>query len=140
MAVALRDLERGHAHRRPALRIVPPQPSPPRPPPPVFWLRRALVVALAIVLMLGVVEVVRATVADTSVTERIEMTVVVPDGGTLWDLAERYAPAGADRSTWAAAVAERNDLDPGAIQPGTAVSVSVEAQHITASPQVPSRR
>lgn len=139
MAVALRDLERRHAHRRPDLRVVPARPSPPRTPPPVFWLRRALVVALVVVAVLGVVGVVRASISDAS-ADRIDMTVVIPAGGTLWDLAERYAPAGADRSTWVADVAERNDVDPAAIQPGTAVAVPVQAQHVTATPQPPSGR
>jgi hypothetical protein len=138
MAVALRDLEREHVHRRPALRVVAPQPAPPGTPPTVFWLRRAIVVALAVVLV-GVVGVVRATTSDAP-ADQIAMTVIVPAGGTLWDLAERYAPAGADRSTWVAAVADRNDVDPGAIQPGTAVTVPVEAQHVTASPEVPAGR
>lgn len=139
MAVALRDLEQERLHHRPLLRVVPSQPSPPRTPPTVFWLRRALVIALAVVLVLGVVGVVRATTSDAPV-DQIDVTVVVPAGGTLWDLAERYAPVGADRSTWVAAVADRNGVDPGAIQPGTAVSVPVEAQHVTASPHVPSGR
>lgn len=139
MAVAHRDLEREHVRRRPALRVVPPQPAPPGIPPTVFWFRRALVVALAVVLVLGIVGVVRAVTSDAP-TEQIDMTVIVPTGGTLWDLAERYAPAGADRSTWVAAVADRNDVDPGAIQPGMAITVPVEAQHVTASPLVPSGR
>jgi nucleoid-associated protein YgaU len=139
MAVALRDLERGHVHRRPALRVVPAQPSPPRTPPPVFWLRRALVVALVVLVMLGVVGVVRAAIPDAP-ADHIDMTVVIPAGGTLWDLAERYAPTGADRSTWVAAVAEHNDVDPAAIRPGTAVAVPVRAQHVTATPQPPSGR
>lgn len=139
MAVALRDLERGHVHRRPALRVAPARPSPPRTPPPVFWLRRALVVALAVLVVLGVVGAVRAGTSDAP-AEQIDMTVVIPAGGTLWDLAERYAPAGADRSTWVATVAERNDVDPAAIQPGTAVAVPVQAQHVTATPQPPSVR
>jgi hypothetical protein len=139
MAVALRDLEKEHVHGRPALLVVPGQPSPPRTPPPVFWLRRALVVALAIVVVLGMVGVVRAMTSDVR-ADQIDVTVVIPAGGTLWDLAERYAPAGADRSVWVAAVAERNDVDAGAIRPGTAMSVPVEAQRVTASPHTPSGR
>jgi len=137
MAVALRDLERQHVHGRPALRVVPSQPSPPRTPPTVFWRRRALVVALLVALVLGVVGVVRAATSGPA-TDQIDVTVVVPAGGTLWDLAERYAPADADRSTWVVAVADRNDVDPAEIRPGTAVSVPVEAHRVTASPQAPS--
>jgi len=139
MAVALRDLEREHVHSRPALRVVPGQPSPPRTPPTVFWRRRVLVLAILVALVLGAVGVVRASTPDAT-TDQIDITVVVPDGGTLWDLAERYAPPGADRSTWVDAVADRNDVDPGAIQPGTAVSVPVEAQHVIASPMTPPGR
>jgi hypothetical protein len=143
MAVALRDLEQARAPRRPGLRIVSPQPTPPRrrPTRTVYWLRRAAVLAVAVALAVGLVATTRALRADTTTpVPRIDMTVVIPAGGTLWDLADRYAPADMDRSAWVLAVAERNDLDPGAILPGTPVSVPVAADRVVAQPQARSAR
>lgn len=134
MAVALRELERRVGQGRPRLRVVPLPPAPRRPPRVVYWLRRALVLAVAIGLVAGVVAGARALSSDGADLARLDMTVVVPAGGTLWDLAERYAPPEADRAAWVAAVAERNAVDPGAIQPGTAVSIPVEAPRLSAVP------
>ena len=44
-------------------------------------------------------------------------TVVVAEGQTLWDLAQRFAPLGVDPRAYSDAVAELNDLE-GAIQAG----------------------
>jgi hypothetical protein len=68
------------------------------------------------------------------------MVVVVSDGETLWDVARRYAPAGADRSAWVVDVATRNALDPATIRPGTPVLVPVEGQQVLAIPQAPAGR
>lgn len=134
MAVALRDLEQQHVRHHPVLRVVPSQPSPPPTPPGVFWFRRLLVLLVAAAVVLGAIGVLHATTADAA-TDHLEVTVVVPPGGTLWDIAARYAPADADRASWVTAVADRNDLDPGAIAPGTAVSVPVDADRVIASPE-----
>ncbi|CAN5900052.1 hypothetical protein BH23ACT10_BH23ACT10_10440 [soil metagenome] len=142
MAVALRDLERVNGPRRPALRIVHPQPPlPPPTPTPAYWLRRLLVLAVVAAVILGAVVVTRAaTSARAPAPARVEMAVVVPAGETLWDVARRYAPAGADRSAWVVDVADRNAVDPATIQPGTPLVVPVEGQHVLADPQVPSVR
>lgn len=140
MAVALRELERRVGRGRPALRVVTPPPAPRRPPRVVYWLRRALVLAVAIGLVAGVAVGVRSVSADGADGALVDMTVVVPAGGTLWDLAARYAPPEADRAAWVAAVAERNAIDPGAVQPGTAVTVPVEAPSVLAVPHGPDAR
>lgn len=135
MAVALRDLDRG---RRPDLRLVP---TPLQTPRGVFWLRRALVVLIAVIAVLAVTAGMRvASGAETGDTARLEMTVILPAGQTLWDLAGRYAPDGGDRSMWVQQVATRNDLDPRAILPGTPLLIPIESAAITADPQEPSRR
>lgn len=140
MAVALRELERQHARRRPALRVVPPAPAPPRPPRAVFWLRRALVIGVVALLVAGAVVGVRTLTSAPPRPQLIEMTIVVPDGGTLWGLADRYAPSGADRAVWAADVAERNGIDPGGVRAGMALTVPVEAPVVSAVPRAPATR
>jgi hypothetical protein len=136
MAVALRELEQRYRGRRPGLRVVPTPAAPPRPPRHVFWLRRAFVLAMLAVVALAGVVAVRALSSGGGVPAApIEVTVVIPQGGTLWDLAERYAPADVDRSSWVAEVVERNGVDPAAIRPGTAVSVPVTASAVVAAPR-----
>jgi hypothetical protein len=49
--------------------------------------------------------------------------LVVAPGDTLWELASAHAPAGADPQAWAAAVAARNHIDGGALEPGTVLEV-----------------
>ncbi|HVL99847.1 MAG TPA: hypothetical protein VM324_11205 [Egibacteraceae bacterium] len=46
------------------------------------------------------------------------VTVVVGPGDTVWDLVDAHAPAGADRTAYAAEVAARNGVDPRALIPG----------------------
>jgi hypothetical protein len=136
MAVALRELERRHDDRRPDLRVVRTPSAPPRPPRRVFWLRRALVLAvLTAVVLAGAVTVRALSRGGDAPVARMEVTVVIPEGGTLWDLAARYAPAGVDRASWIADVAEHNAIDPAAMRPGTAVSVPVAATSIEAAPR-----
>lgn len=52
-----------------------------------------------------------------------ERIVVVGERDTLWDLAFVHAPAGTERGTWVAQVAERNDVDPRALRPGDVLRV-----------------
>jgi hypothetical protein len=141
MAVALRDLERGHARSRPPLRIVHSRAPVPPTSPAVYWLRRVFVLAVIVAAIFGAVMALRATASAASpAPARIEMTMVVSDGETLWDVARRYAPAGADRSAWVVDVATRNALDPATIRPGTPVLVPVEGQQVLAIPQAPAGR
>lgn len=134
MAVALRDLERGQ-QRRPTLRVVHGRPSPPAPPQWIFWARRLVVALVLTAAVAGAVATLRASSADAAATGRVEVSVVLPAGETLWDLAGRYAPAGADRSSWVVDVAARNDLDPGAIPAGTPVLVPLGGDGVTAMPR-----
>ena len=139
MAVALRDLERGRA--RPALRVVHSRPPVPPTPPGVYRLRRILVLAVLIAVLAAAVMAARAATASvTPAPERIEITVVLAQGETLWDLARHYAPAGADRSAWAVDVAARNGLDPAAISAGTPVVVPIDGHRVVAAPQGGARR
>ncbi len=138
MAVALRDLERGRRQRRPVLRVVHPQPPAPPTRRAVYWRRRLVVLAVVLAVTLGSVMIAGAVVSSTAMSPaRVEMTVVVSAGETLWDIARRYAPATADRSAWVADVAASNDVDPAAVQPGTPIVVPVEMQRVVANPRVP---
>lgn len=133
MAVALRDLERGRPG--PYLRVVP---APPRTPRHVFWLRRLLVLAL----LAGVVlvafgtwgRVAGAPDADAALA-RTNLTVVLAPGETLWDLAERYAPADRDKVEWAGEIARLNDVEPQAVSAGTPLVVPIETPDVSAAPQ-----
>ena len=60
LAVALRELEQRYDGRRPGLRVLPTPAAPPRPPRRVFWLRRALVLAVVSAIVVGSVVAVRA--------------------------------------------------------------------------------
>ncbi|HEX6257466.1 MAG TPA: hypothetical protein VFZ70_16775 [Euzebyales bacterium] len=136
MAVALRELEQRYDDRRRGLRVLPTPAASPRPPRRVFWLRRALVLAVVSAIVVGGVVAVRALSRGSDApVAHMDVTVVVPEGGTLWDLAERYAPAGVDRASWVAEVADRNAIDPAAIRPGTAVSVPVATSPVVAAPR-----
>jgi nucleoid-associated protein YgaU len=135
MAVALRELERRYDGRRPGLRAVPTPAAPPRPPRRVFWLRRLLVLAVASALVIAGVAATRALTGGDVAVARMDVAVVIPESGTLWDLAERYAPAGVDRALWVAEVAERNAVDPAAMRPGTVVSLPVAAPQVIAAPR-----
>lgn len=140
MAVALRDLEHGR-QARPSLRVVPSLPTPPTPP-AVFWRRRVLVLLLVVAVAVGAATATRAVIAraGASVSPQVEVSVVVSSGETLWDLARRYAPAGADRSVWVTQVAERNDVDPGSLRPGASLVVPLEGASVTAAPGVGATR
>jgi LysM domain-containing protein len=138
MAIALRELERGRS--RPPLRVVPaPMPhQPPRPPHQVYWRRRVLALAIAVLLVVAAVTAGRAVRGGrTEPAGRIQTTVVVAAGETLWDIAARYAPAGRDLNTWVAEVADANGVDAQQLQPGTPVVVPVESAHVPAVPLQP---
>lgn len=133
MAVALRDLERGHTGYRPNLRVV--HSGPPAPPTPVYWRRRVVALVLVVLVAVGVSMVVRSVAGPAVPTAQIEMTVTMSTGDTLWDLARRYAPAGTDRASWVVDVAARNGVDPGAILPGTPLVIPVGGPQVWADPQ-----
>lgn len=131
MAVALRELE--HDPRRSQLRVVRPSARAPVPR-RVYWLRRALVVFVAIGVVLGVVAVVDAvTGGSPERVARTNLTVVVRPGQTLWDIAAQYAPNDRDRTGWAAEIAELNDVDAGAVAPGTPLVIPLETPVVTAT-------
>ncbi len=137
MAVALRDLDRGHHPHPPALRVI--GPGAPLPPTPrsVYRRRRLAVLVLALAVVLAAATAVGAVASrTTSPPATMEMIVVVSPGETLWDIAGRYAPPTSDRSAWVVDVAARNDIDPAAVQPGTPILVPVEAQSVVADPHV----
>ncbi|MFO8076842.1 MAG: hypothetical protein ACQETV_01310 [Actinomycetota bacterium] len=52
-----------------------------------------------------------------------EVVVVVAEGETMWELVLPHAPAGADPHAFVAEVAARNGVDPGRLEPGTALRV-----------------
>jgi hypothetical protein len=131
MAVALRDLERDR--RRSYLRVIP-SPAPAPTPRYVYWLRRALVIFIALGVLLGVVGLVNAVTGEpVEPIARTNVTVVVGPGQTLWDIAAQYAPADRDRTAWAAEIAELNDIDAQAIQPGTPLLIPLETAAVTAT-------
>lgn len=133
MAVALRELEHGR-RQPPPLRVVP-APVPPPTRRSVYRRRRALVVMLAVLLLIAAAVALRATSVDRSETVgRLQMTVVVSSGQTLWDIGRRYAPASRDLTSWVAHVADANGLDAQAVQPGTPVVIPVESAHVRARP------
>ena len=131
MAVALRDFDRGG--QRPRLRLVPP---PARPPRHVFWLRRALALAVLAALLVVVGGVVRAMTASgpDETLGRTNLTVVVEPGQTLWDLAERYAPEGRDLVEWADEIARANGLEGRTLQAGMPLQVPLETAVVPAAP------
>lgn len=132
MAVALRDFD--HGQRRPRLRVVPsPPPAPPR---HVFWLRRLLAIAVLIGLLIAATVAVRATTASRAdePIARTNLTVVLGPGETLWDLAERYAPADRDLVDWADEIARLNRVDAQSVQPGTPLVVPLETAAVSADP------
>jgi hypothetical protein len=134
MAVALRELERGT--RRSPLRVVRPPVRAPIPP-HVYWLRRALVLIIALGLVMGIVGVVRTVTARPSEpVARTNLTVVVAPGQTLWDIAAQYVPADRDLTGWAAEIAAVNDVDAQALRPGTPLVIPLETAVVTATPDV----
>ncbi len=52
-----------------------------------------------------------------------EVLVVVAPGETMWEVVLPHAPAGADPHGFLAEVAARNGVDPGRLEPGTALRV-----------------
>lgn len=134
MAVALKELE--HGHPRPRLRVVPGPPSHPRR--PVFWLRRTLLLAVLIGVLLVALGGARAIGDgrdDGVQLTRTELTVVVEPGETLWQIAARYAPYDRDVVEWADELARLNDVDPQALQPGTPLVVPLETITVPADPE-----
>ena len=131
MAVALRDFD--HGRQRPSLRLVPP---PARPPRHVYWLRRALALAVLAGLLLAIGGVVRAmaVAGPEEVLGRTNLTVVVEPGQTLWDLAERYAPEGRDLVEWADEIARANGLDGRTLQAGMPLQIPLETVVVPAAP------
>lgn len=70
--------------------------------------RRAALAAVAVAVVLMSLLGGGSSVASRPGTPR---AVTVTAGGTLWDLARRYAPAGVDRRAYVDAVIELNGLD-----------------------------
>jgi hypothetical protein len=133
MAIALRELDRGS--RPSQLRVVR-LPAPAPTPRYVYWLRRALVLLLTLLLTMSIAGAVRAVVTEPAVpVVRTDLTVVVTPGQTLWDIAERYAPAGRDLTAWAAEIAAYNQVDAQAVQPGTPLVIPLETAAVTATPE-----
>jgi hypothetical protein len=133
MAIALRELDRGS--RPSQLRLVR-LPAPAPAPRHVYWLRRTLVLFMALVLMMSIAGAVRAIGNQPSVpVARTDLTVVVAPGQTLWDIARRYAPADRDLTGWAAEIAAYNDVDAQAVQPGTPLVIPLETAAVTATPE-----
>jgi hypothetical protein len=103
----------------------------------VFWRRRLVVLLLVAVVAVGAATATRAVLSRTAdaAAPQIEVAVVLAPGQTLWDLARRYAPDGADRSAWVTRVADSNNVDPGALQAGTSLLLPLEgATAVTAVP------
>jgi LysM domain len=133
MAVALRELDRGS---RPAQLRVVRLPAPAPTPRHVYWLRRALVLCMMLVLVMSIAGAIRAVVAQPSVpVVRTDLTVVVAPGQTLWDIARRYAPANRDLTAWAAEIAAYNDVEAQSVQPGTPLVIPLETAAVTALPE-----
>lgn len=133
MAVALRDFEQPRP--RPRLRVVPAPPLGPRR--RVFWMRRALVLALLVGALLAVVGGARAIGPgpdDEAQITRTDLTVVVAPGETLWQIATRYAPQDRDLVEWSNEIARRNNVDPRALQPGTPLVIPLETLSVAADP------
>ena len=133
MAVALRELH--HGQRRLRLRLVPaPAPTPQH----VYWLRRTLVLLAAtglVLVLMGAAGAIRNVAGPSEPVARTNLTVVVAPGQTLWDIAARYAPADRDITGFAAEIAELNDVDALAVQPGSPLVVPLETAVVTATPQ-----
>jgi LysM repeat protein len=103
----------------------------------VYWLRRALVLIIALGLVTGIVGVVRTVTARPSEpVARTNLTVVVAPGQTLWDIAAQYVPADRDLTGWAAEIAAVNDVDAQALRPGTPLVIPLETAVVTATPDV----
>lgn len=78
--------------------------------------RRLALSVVTLVLVLGVVSQISSAESRPVTTER-PAVVVVTSGETLWELAARYAPDGADPRVYVQAVIDLNDLD-GPLQAG----------------------
>ena len=86
---------------------------------PNVLLRRRIAAALtviALILALGVTWAMRSEAAPDGI---VEATVVVAPGETVWDIATQYVPDGTHPQAYVAEVLRANDLDAGAVQPGT---------------------
>lgn len=84
-------------------------------------LRRTMLVLAGIATALAVV---LSGPGGTAVASRSSApsAVVIQPGGTLWELAQRYAPEGIDPRAYVDAVVELNSLE-GALQAGTRVEL-----------------
>jgi len=79
-----------------------------------------VILAIAIALLLVVFAWSLAAKAEPPMVE-----IMVPPGGTLWDLSRDYCPPEADRRRWIYEVRETNGItDPGKIQPGQVIRVA----------------
>ena len=82
-------------------------------------LRRRIAAALtviALIMALGVTWAMRSEAAPDGI---VEATVVVAPGETVWDIANQYVPDGTHPQTYVAHVLRYNDLEAGAVLPGT---------------------
>lgn len=91
---------------------------------PVYRRRRALALLLLALMCLGLFSAINPLVSAASPVHVPEpVVVVVGPGETIWDLAFPHLPAGEDPRAFVARIVAFNDVDAGALRPGTVVRI-----------------
>lgn len=91
----------------------------------IRWDRLAALLA-AVAVGLWVLGAALATGSEADEAPVAPVSVVVRPGDTVYELAQQHRPAGVDTLSYAALVAEVNDVDARAILPGTVLLLPQE--------------
>ena len=84
-----------------------------------YALRRALVSAFVLALLVAAFSAGTALRSDAADVPVADVTVVVAEGETVWDIAGEHLPAGQRVHAYAAEVLAHNDVDAATVRPGT---------------------
>lgn len=87
--------------------------------------KTAQTIAGLITLAILIFSILSTCKADTPLS-RIEYTVQA--GDTLWDIAEEYAPKGADKREYIYNIKKHNGLKNSEIRPGMVLEITTEAE------------
>jgi Tfp pilus assembly protein FimV len=97
--------------------------APPAPTRATYWRRRAVAVAVLLVVAFVLTALIGRVGAEAELEDKIAGHVVVQPGETLWDVAVATAPDGVDPREQLRAVAELNGLDSSSLDAWSVVLV-----------------